>query len=189
MFILQNADIKTDNLREREREREREKQKKCLDVKSPQKLCKFDYVEGLEQSANLGRIGNPCCEFAEVEIPRKFSHVGNCQWKHQILSLSQCREQAEKQGSKRKNSTILDTSEVSTYTTTYLLTYQQELPICFPPPSSDLKTATSKGILQIRRQDRVAAADSPRRKKCGKNGLKFGESLVPERGPFHSLRC
>jgi hypothetical protein len=88
LFILQNADIKTDNLREREREREREKQKKCLDVKSPQKLCKFDYVEGLEQSANLGRIGNPCCEFAEVEIPRKFSHVGNCQWKHQILSLS-----------------------------------------------------------------------------------------------------
>ncbi len=50
----------------------------------------------------------------------------------------------------------------------YLLTYQQELPICFPPPSSDLKTATFKGILQIRRQDRVAAADSPRRKKCGK---------------------
>ncbi len=105
------------------------------------------------------------------------------------LSLFQCREQAEKQGSKRKKSTILDTSEVSTYTTTYLLTYQQELPICFPPPSSDLKTATSKGILQIRRQDRVAAADSPRLKKCGKNGLKFGESLVPERGPSHCLRC
>jgi len=40
--------------------------------------------------------------------------------------------------------------------------------MCFPPPSSDLKTATFKGILQIRRQDRVAAADSPRRKKCGK---------------------
>jgi hypothetical protein len=56
----------------------------------------------------------------------------------------------------------------SEYLHDYLLTYQQELPVCFPPPSSDLKTATFKGILQIRRQDRVAAADSPRRKKCGK---------------------
>jgi hypothetical protein len=65
---------------------------------------------------------------------------------------------------------------------TRLLTYQQELPICFPPPSSDLKTATFKGILQIRRQDRVAAADSPRRKKCGKwieIWIKFGPRTRP----------
>jgi len=47
-------------------------------------------VQALEELATTlsTRDGNPCCEFAEVEIPRKFSHIGNYHWKHQILSLS-----------------------------------------------------------------------------------------------------
>jgi hypothetical protein len=46
---------------------------------------------------------------SKVEIPRKFSHVGNYQWKHQILSLSLslsvqgARREARKQKKKEHN--------------------------------------------------------------------------------------
>ncbi len=119
-----------------------------------------------------------------MAIPRKFSHVGNYQWKHQILCVCVCvcREQAEKRGSKRAQS-LTQAKWVLTRLLTYLPTGASDLfsSSIFRSENSNFQADSSN--LQTRPSCCLQIVHA---EKSAENGLKFGP-LLKEARPLPPL--